>query len=380
VAVAARAAGQKAFTGSRMDGTSLVFGVQDRAPVSVEVFTAAGAKVRTVLRDTPMTPGTYTLDLGGLGLARTTYLVRFRNGKQSSVHQFVPMAGNQSSSNAPGSAAGSVAAAAKLQAGEVDTLVFSLSGFVTLQVPVASYSGQYNAALQPLGGVPQNVAASDGISLDTVLVTWRSTAGATGYRVFRQREGDTAIALLDTTTDTVFADTTVGPGPYRYRVDALYLAGQHSAPSAWDSGYRKVTNREFLLEYNNTSVYTSQLKIPKLQSKSLGTDSAVGTVSGIVRYHSFLSGIGSAQVDISYTNYRDAYLTLNGTYTTVVGWIGHSGNLTGTMTVSGIYSGTIEYHVVITNELPTGGYYRVTQTGGTYEDITYVSVQNDLLH
>jgi hypothetical protein len=380
-AIAARTVSRKAYSGSRMNGTCLVFGVQDRAPVSVEVFTAGGAKVRTVMRDTPMTPGAYSLDLGVLGLAQTTYLVRFRNGKQSSVHQFVPMGGNQSSPNAPGSAAGSIAAMAKLQAGEVDTLVFSLSGFATLQVPVATYTGQYDAVLQPLGGVPQNVAASDGISLDTVLVTWRSTAGATGYQVFRQREGDTAIALLDTTTDTVFADTTVGPGPFRYRVAALYPAGQQSAPSAWDSGFRKVTNREFLLQYNNTTIYTSQQKIALLQSQSLGRDSAMGAVSGIARYNATFSlATFNATVDISYTNYRDDYLTVNGTYTTVVNGISGNGNLTGTPAVSGIYSGTVEYHVVITNRLPTGGYYRVTQTGGTYEDITYVSVQSELLH
>ena len=148
------------------------------------------------------------------------------------------------------------AAQAKQLADEVDTLVFSLSGFTTLRLPIASYVGQYDACMLPAGCAPEGVSASEGISLDTVLVSWRALTCSPSYVVYRQREGDTATVALDTVSDTAFADTTVGPGPFRYRVAALYPAGQVCGPSAWDGGYRKVTNREFLLEVNNTTIYT----------------------------------------------------------------------------------------------------------------------------
>jgi hypothetical protein len=229
--------------------------------------------------------------------------------------------------------------------------------------------------------VPRDVRASDGISPDSIVVTWQATRGAIAYSVYRLARGDSADVLLaDSLTATSFADTTAGPGLGRYRVSAIYQNGVRSARSRYDSGYRLVTNREFLLDYNNSSVYTSQHKMTLLVAKTLGTETVAGEVSGVARYNAFLPTLGTAQIDIGYTNYCDDYLTLNGTYTTVVGWITRSGDLTGMITVTGIYGGTIEYHVVISDELPTGGYYRVTQTGRPYEDITYVSVEGELLY
>jgi hypothetical protein len=229
--------------------------------------------------------------------------------------------------------------------------------------------------------VPRGVTASDGISQDSILVSWQEARGATAYSVYRRARADSADVLLaDSLTATSFADTSAGPGFGRYRVAAIYPGGTRSSRSRYDSGYRLVTNREFLLDYNNSSVYTSQHKMSLLMAKTLGTETVAGEVSGVAKYNAFLPSLGTAQIDIGYTNYCDDYLTLNGTYTTVVGWIARDGDLTGSITVTGIYSGTIEYHVVISDEIPTGGYYRVTQSGRPSEDITYVSVEGELLY
>lgn len=360
--------------GVRVSGTVLHIDLARPSQLSVEVFTVSGARMDAAVRESSVPAGAYRLDLGSRVSAGGQYYVRVRTGKSTYVKKLLPGSGHAPTA----SAAAQSVALVKQASGPVDTLTFAFPGFAYQRRAVSSYSGQYDIALHAIA-VPQGVTASDGISLDTVRVSWRSSPGATGYEIMRQRIGVQAVVTLGIASDTLFADTSVGPGPFRYRVKAVYGDGQTSAESGWDGGYRKVTNREFLLEYNNTTIYTSQQKIGLLQSQGLGTDSARGDSSGMARYAATFSGTTfRATVSIAYTDYRDDYLTVNGTYTTSASMTGN-GTLTGPMTIAGIYSGTVEYAITITSRAPSGGYYRVTQTGGSSEDITFASVSTDLL-
>jgi hypothetical protein len=356
-----------------MSGSRLMVTLARSASLTVELFTMRGARLATVVRQGHMPAGAYQLDLGPHLSADGQYLARVRIDSRTHVVPVLP--GQSSARSMVGTPTGAVL---NQLSGAVDTLTFQRQGFAFQRRAIAGYSGQIDVALHPIAA-PQGVSATDGVSLDTVTILWRPSAGATGYQVARQRIGDTTITLLPTVADTAQADTTVGPGPFRYRVIAIYGDGQQSGASAWDAGHRRVTNREFLIEYNNTTIYSSQQKLPLLRSQSLGVDSARGDSSGTVRYNAaFNAGTLRATVTLAYTNYRDDYLTVNGTYTTSVNIAG-TGTLTGPITVAGIYSGTVEYALTITSRNPSGGYYRVTQTGGASEDITYQSVSSELL-
>jgi len=86
---------------------------------------------------------------------------------------------------------------------------------------------------------PTNLQASDGTYTDRVALTWTGSAGATGYKIFRNTVGNGATAVwIGTPAASPYADYTATPGrPYYYWVKATNPAGD-SIYSNVDTGYR----------------------------------------------------------------------------------------------------------------------------------------------
>ncbi len=175
-------------------------------------------------------------------------------------------------------------------------------------------------------------------------------------------------------------------GPIKYKIKLINFDNSESEFSEVKEGYRKITNLEFLLEVNN-QINRSQWKMtnihqtgttPANDEKNIQDDSSNGKVD-YLGYVDVFSGTYGA--DIKYSNYCDYYLTFNdhnilGCQKTRVNssgssYSGSNNGLTGGLMISGIYSGFVEFHLDITNKKKSGGYYTVTQTGGSSENLDW---------
>lgn len=87
---------------------------------------------------------------------------------------------------------------------------------------------------------PASVAATQGEDDSAVTVSWSSSIGATGYRVYRSASDSfaTGIELIATTDTTVLIDTVPSDSFYYYRVKAYNQAGESSMSSSTARGYR----------------------------------------------------------------------------------------------------------------------------------------------
>lgn len=107
-----------------------------------------------------------------------------------------------------------------------------------------------DAGVSPFGGpadgfrlisVPQNVAASDGISAEHVGVTWSESIGATGYEVWRAENSTStaAASLIATTNSLEYLDADAAAGvSYTYWVKAVsdvYTTGFSANDKGWRS-------------------------------------------------------------------------------------------------------------------------------------------------
>jgi hypothetical protein len=107
-----------------------------------------------------------------------------------------------------------------------------VSGFST------SDSGWRAEPKPPMPAVPTGVAASDGAHTDKVSVTWKASAGATSYKVYRYTSNNpNAASQIGISTTTTYNDTTAKTElTYYYWVKAVNESGA-SGFSALDTGY-----------------------------------------------------------------------------------------------------------------------------------------------
>jgi len=108
---------------------------------------------------------------------------------------------------------------------------------------------------------PQNVSASDGVSADTIDITWDTVPGAVYYAVYRSTSEDGTYTLLgyvdsdyNSTYNTLTspAEYPITPGiTYWYRIAAADEAGYKGALSDADSGWaaESLTPENFTLSY-----------------------------------------------------------------------------------------------------------------------------------
>jgi probable HAF family extracellular repeat protein len=103
---------------------------------------------------------------------------------------------------------------------------------------------------------PTGVAASDGTSATSVIVTWTAVPGATAYKIFRS---GSASAIGTVGAVTTFSNTSAAVGvQYTYTVRAVYGTLGMSAASSGDTGYR---NRPAPVNVNATDTDTTKVRI-----------------------------------------------------------------------------------------------------------------------
>jgi fibronectin type 3 domain-containing protein len=167
---------------------------------------------------------------------------------------------------------------------------------------------------------------------------------------------------------------------YYYRVLSLNTLGQGKYYSETKTGYGALTPEAFFKEYIKT-VNSSLNKLvnmnkPKATDK-LGDETKNGTISGSIAYDSpdsALSAIPPFTIYIKYTDYADFYIggdsafgryfILAGQSNTYVTSMSGDGTMNGTVNVTGMYSGSVNYDkIVITGQVANGGVYTVAPTG-----------------
>jgi hypothetical protein len=92
-------------------------------------------------------------------------------------------------------------------------------------------------ARRKIPDTPIHLAASDGTAPDTILLRWGASAGATGYRIYRDSSSlfDTPVFRGETDT-TAFDDTVSDPSVWYYRIKAYNPIGE-SVLGTIDSGF-----------------------------------------------------------------------------------------------------------------------------------------------
>jgi fibronectin type 3 domain-containing protein len=169
---------------------------------------------------------------------------------------------------------------------------------------------------------------------------------------------------------------------YYYRVLSLNALGKGKYYSETKTGYGALTHEMYFREYIKT-VNKSLNKLVNMNkpgsTDKLGDESKSGACSGSIHYDSpdsVLSAIPPFDIYIRYSNYADFYINndsalgryfiLNGESNTRVTSTSGAGTMHGTVTVTGMYPGTVNYgNIVISNQVASSGYYTVTPAGGS---------------
>lgn len=224
--------------------------------------------------------------------------------------------------------------------------------------------------------VPSKVlscSASKGLA-GGITVTWETAANATYYRVYRVDSSSNQVQMGGDLTGTTYTDTTVDAGVYSYKVTPCNAYGVGGS-SDLVQGYRALNDdREFFdLVYAEEESGLGRIShLKKTGMDMLGTETVYDLVGNGNCYYNAGYDLwsGTATVIITFTNFCDIMLTMNGTVTTVAN-SSQNGTITGTLTSSGIYPGTVVFNLTLTGGTASGGSYRVTQTGGSETTIPY---------
>ncbi len=224
-------------------------------------------------------------------------------------------------------------------------------------------------------GAARGVNASNGTSGSSIQVVWDSVSGASHYAVLRYRAIAGDYNPVGTVANaTAFEDTSAAPGPYYYRISAYGDDGAEGAYSAPDTGYRAVTDREFFLQFDSTVVRSNE------KFTVMGTaanEIVAGDISGTCEYHTDVY-VNDVRVTITYTNYCDHYLTLDGAQVSRTDW-GGNGSLSGTVRARGIYNGSVEYHLDLADKdvaVDSTSHYRICQdiNNGACSNVYYCTI------
>ena len=214
-------------------------------------------------------------------------------------------------------------------------------------------------------GKVTNCSATDGTYTTEVTVTWTAASRATYYNVYRTN-GTTVFIVGDNITGTSFNDTTVPPGLFSYKI-APYNASGEGVSSDPDTGFRGLTNQEFFDEaYKNENAALSRLQLlQQTGTNMLGSETIYDKDGDGTCVYKATADIISMKghATITFTNFCDLYLTLNGAQV-VDADMSMNGTITGQLNISGIYTGYIRFDVIVAGGYATGGNYYVSQNGG----------------
>jgi hypothetical protein len=214
--------------------------------------------------------------------------------------------------------------------------------------------------------VPSKVAsctASDGL-VGGITVSWEAATGATFYRVYRITSTG-QIQMGGDITGLTYTDTTVAPGVYSYKVAPFNTFGEGGSSNP-DTGFRAITDYEFFdMVYAEEESALKQSD--KINNQKTGTD-IIYDKNGNGNCKVVVSGsLSSASVSITFTNYCDIFLILNGTQLSSIQnpLSSANGTITGQLNATGVYSGYVKFNLGMSNAIVTSGTYTVSQNGGT---------------
>ncbi len=242
-----------------------------------------------------------------------------------------------------------------------------------------NFTATKNAAIN---GYTNDDGKANANGVHAITLSWSAPVGGAdgGYNVYRSTKADSGFRRVNeapiTETTYTFVDPSAKAGNYYYyRVLSLNSLGQGSNYSEPDHGYGALTIYQYLREYIKTTL-NSQKKLTLMHKSGntakLGTESANGAISGSLSYDAHISGV-SGRVLMHYTNYADYYIMnnqalgvyflLNGDTNTSAG-MDTNGTMDGTVTVTGMYPGSVIYDSIkIKGGAAGGGTYGVTRAG-----------------
>lgn len=167
---------------------SLQFQVDGSTPVSVEVFSLAGNKVKTLAQGR-LASGAYTLSNPMAGLTAGLYVVRGRVGTKSTSFRLSSLGLQGVSELLPGSGSTSAARLAKSAALEVvDTLKVVRDGYVSVVKPIQTFAGLHQLDMHPkLGAGDLRIVSERGMpqvswGMNVDVQVWDGS-GATGTQL-----------------------------------------------------------------------------------------------------------------------------------------------------------------------------------------------------
>jgi hypothetical protein len=227
-----------------------------------------------------------------------------------------------------------------------------------------------------------------------VVINWKKpdADNPAAYRLYRSESRDSGFRPVTETPipastgsggQFTFTDinSSARPGKYYYyRVLSLNEMGQGSFYSETRAGYGALTPEtffgEFIATMNNSLNKLINMNKAGAMDK-LGDENKHGSAGGTVFYDtpdSLVSAIPPFTIYIRYENYADyyiennialgPYIVLNGNSDTRVDSTSGNGQMQGTITVSGMYGGTVNYdNIVIKGQAAAGGYYLVSPNG-----------------
>lgn len=235
---------------------------------------------------------------------------------------------------------------------------------------------------QAIPGYTDNDVNANANGVHAVKITWSAPDGGAdgGYNIYRSAKPNSGFKKINesplTETSFIYKDEQAKAGNYYYyRVLSLNSLGQGANYSNTDHGYGALTTYQYVREYIKTTL-SSQKKLTLMHKSGntdkLGSESAKGEISGTLSYDASIAGLGG-RVIMHYTNYADFYIMndsslgvyflLDGNTNTSAG-MDTNGTMDGTVTVKGMYPGSVVYdNIKIKGGAAGGGTYGVTRTG-----------------
>ena len=216
---------------------------------------------------------------------------------------------------------------------------------------------------------------------------WQAPDGGAdgGYNIYRSTKATSGFKKINespiTETSYIYKDEQAKAGNYYYyRVLSLNSLGQGANYTDTQIGYGALTTYQYVREYIKTTL-NSQKKLTLMHKSGntdkLGTESAQGAISGSLSYDASIAGLGG-RVIMHYTNYADFYIMNDkslGVYflldgnTNTSASMDTNGTMDGTVTVQGMYPGSVVYDgIKIKGGAAGGGTYGVTRNLSVYKD------------
>lgn len=216
------------------------------------------------------------------------------------------------------------------------------------------------------------VSASDGTYDDKIILVWKKIPVAAKYKILRIDHSPKKIykgkevalepQILGIVTNTEFTDSQVSFGEYKYIIVALDHQ-DNEIHRMEDIGHRKVNDIEFFLEFQK-GIDSSLPRIRTMKMLNFIGEKKSGWRGGHLIYKT--TGIikKPLRIMIKYEDFIDQSLKINGTYEVqIFKLLKQQGKLVGTLSVDGIYKGTITHDLIIDNGRAVGGTYKVQQSG-----------------